>query len=80
MGRLDGYIMDKHPFSTTKPFFTVNHSAILFSKSAVESLSYAPYVHVFFNPEKGSFAIQPCKEDQHAVAFYKTLSKICKME
>ena len=64
---LEGFTMLRS--QSSRPFVTVTKKLVTFSRLAIKDLNNAPFVHVFFNPERKSFAVQTCEEDIDAIPF-----------
>jgi len=61
--------------SSDSPFLTLSDKLLSFSKSAIEMLDYAPYVHFSINKEKKEVLVEPCEQDRFAIAFVKEVPK-----
>lgn len=57
--------------TSARPFVTVTPKLITFSRLAAHDLGEAEYVHVFFNAERKSFAVQACDPDVDAIPFVR---------
>lgn len=52
-------------------FITLRNSTITFSKSSIESLNYAEYVHMYIDRDNHQVAFQPCEQDASSIVFYE---------
>ena len=65
----EGFTMIR--LTTAQPFLTLTDRLLAFSKSAIELLDYAPYVHISLNPEKKEFLVEACSPDRYSIPFVK---------
>ena len=70
MGLLDNFYVYGHKRSG-KIFISITSYGITFSKSCVESLDYANFVHVCFENNGARMAVKPCKKDEKSRIFVK---------
>ena len=61
--------------TSDSPFLTLSDKLLSFSKSAIEMLDYAPYVHFSINKGKKEVLVEPCEQDRFAIAFVKEVPK-----
>ena len=57
--------------SYAQPFLTLTERLLTFSKSSIELLNYAPYVHISINREKKQFLVESCEPDRYSIPFVK---------
>ena len=56
---------------TGKIFISITSYGLTFSKSCIDSLSYADYVHVLFEDDGVRMAVAPCNKDAEARTFVR---------
>lgn len=61
--------------SSDQPFLTLSERLVTFSKSAIELLGYAPFVHLSVNREKKELLVEACAQDRYSVAFVREVPK-----
>ena len=61
--------------SYAQPFLTLTERLLTFSKSSIELLNYAPYVHISINREKKQFLVESCEPDRYSIPFVKDTTK-----
>lgn len=68
MAYLDSFVLvsDKD-----RPFLTLRERSITFSKTAIEKLNYAPYVHMYLDKKGCKAAFQEAENDDDAIPFYR---------
>ena len=69
----EGYV--KIRISTDQPFLTLTDRLLTFSKSAIDMLQKAPYVHISINEEQKSMLVEACEYDPFSIAFVKEVPK-----